>query len=272
MNQFKHRSRLAWFALLLVPGACFTRQPSTTALLARRSPPRTSKPSPRSGLPTTTRHARLASRLDSAASADVAAADWSPGSWRSMPSQEGVTKYSDAAALATVEEELAGVSPLVFAGEVRALQAQLAKATMGQGFVLFGGDCGEAYAVDRVRDTFRVVLQMALIMTYGGAMPVTKVGRMAGQYTAAAMNIGAADAPDDPTLMLEHYFQDAQTLNILRAFSTGGFADISRLHAWNLDFVESSPPSSKYRQLASKVDEALRFMTAIGVSCVELSE
>ena len=217
--------------------------------------------------------------------------DWSPGSWRTMPVKQ-VVEYPDPAALAEVESELRDVSPLVFAGEVRELQAQLAKATMGKGFVVMGGDCAESFKefhVDKVRDTFRVVLQMALILTYGGAMPVTKIGRMAGQFakprsSGTEMVEGVGELPSyrgdnvnrdlpsaeartpDPQLMLEGYHQSVQTLNILRAFSTGGFADISRLHAWNLDFVERSAPGSKYRQLASKVDEALRFMGAIGVS------
>lgn len=207
-----------------------------------------------------------------------------------MPVKQTV-EYPDVAALEKTETELRGVSPLVFAGEVRDLQAQLAKATMGQGFVIMGGDCAESFEdfhVDKVRDTFRVVLQMALILTYGSSMPVIKIGRMAGQFakprssdTEFVDGVGELpsyrgdninrDLPNaearkpDPQLMLEGYHQSAQTLNILRAFSTGGFADISRLHAWNLDFVERSAPGSKYRILASKVDEALRFMQAIGV-------
>lgn len=181
-------------------------------------------------------------------------------------------------------------APLVFAGEVRTLQEELAKASMGQGFLLMGGDCAEAFgefSVNHIRDTFRVMLQMALVMTFGGAMPVVKVGRMAGQFAKprsdADETINGVSLPSyrgdiingedftsgarthDPERMLSAYYQSAQTLNILRAFAIGGYADISRLHAWNLDFVENLPAGSRYREMCQKVDESLRFMRAIGV-------
>ncbi|GMI23019.1 hypothetical protein TeGR_g10669 [Tetraparma gracilis] len=216
---------------------------------------------------------------------------WSPDSWTSpafTPSQMPV--YDDASSLSSVVTKLSGYSPLVFAGEVRSLHEQLAKASQGQGFLLMGGDCAESFdefSVNHVRDTFRVILQMSLIMTFGGAMPVIKVGRMAGQF--AKPRSESTETKDGVTLpsyrgdiinsesftaearmnrpenMLEAYHQSTQTLNILRAFSTGGYADISRLHAWNLDFVDKTEEASRYRKFTTKVDESLRFMKAIGV-------
>lgn len=187
-------------------------------------------------------------------------------------------------------KRLSKCSPLVFAGEVRTLQEELARASTGQGFLLMGGDCAEAFnefSVNHIRDTFRVILQMALVMTFGGSMPVIKVGRMAGQFAKPRSEpdevidgvalpsyrgdiINGEDfSPEsrthNPERMMEAYHQSAQTLNILRAFSRGGYADISRLHAWNLDFVENLPSGSRYREMSEKVDESLRFMKAIGV-------
>jgi 3-deoxy-7-phosphoheptulonate synthase len=198
--------------------------------------------------------------------------------------------YEDQAELDDAVGRLKKCSPLVFAGEVRSLHEQLARACHGQGFLLMGGDCAEAFAefnVDHVRDTFRVILQMALVLTFGSALPVIKVGRMAGQFAKPRSEpdevrngvslpsyrgdiINSEEfTPEarrnNPNNMVEAYHQSAQTLNILRAFASGGYADISRLHAWNLDFVEQTDEGSRYRKFASKVDESLRFMKAIGV-------
>jgi len=198
--------------------------------------------------------------------------------------------YDNPAELQQAIDKLSRCSPLVFAGEVRTLHEQLARACQGQGFLLMGGDCAEAFAefnVDHVRDTFRVILQMALVLTFGSAMPVIKVGRMAGQfakprsepdevrdgvslpsYRGDIINreeFTAEARRNNPFNMVEAYHQSAQTVNILRAFSTGGYADLSRLHAWNLDFVETTEEGSRYRNFATKVDESLRFMKAIGV-------
>jgi len=198
--------------------------------------------------------------------------------------------YEDADELNEAIKKLGKCSPLVFAGEVRTLHEQLARACSGQGFVLMGGDCAEAFNefnVDHVRDTFRIILQMALVLTFGSAMPVIKIGRMAGQFAKPRSEpdevrdgvklpsyrgdiINTEEfTPEarrhNPWNMLDAYHQSAQTLNILRAFSTGGYADISRLHAWNLDFVEQTEEGSRYRKFATKVDESLRFMKAIGV-------
>ena len=179
-------------------------------------------------------------------------------------------KYEDEEELNAAVEKLSKCSPLVFAGEVRTLHEQLARACSGQGFLLMGGDCAEAFEefnVDHVRDSFRVLLQMALVLTFGSAMPVIKVGRMAGQFAKPrsepdevrdgvslpsyrgdiinAEEFTAEARRHNPFKMVEAYHQSAQTLNILRAFSTGGYADISRLHAWNLDFVEQTDEGSR---------------------------
>lgn len=214
---------------------------------------------------------------------------WSPTTWRNFPIQQP-PNYPDAAHVAEVEGKMRGFAPLVFAGEVRTLQEELAKASMGQAFLLMGGDCAEAFgefSVDHIRDTFRVILQMSLILTFGGAMPVVKIGRMAGQFAKPRSEpdevidgvalpsyrgdiINGEDfTPEsrihNPDRMMGAYHQSAQTLNILRAFSNGGYSDISRLHAWNLDFVENQSSGQNYRALAEKVDDSLRFMKAIGV-------
>jgi len=215
--------------------------------------------------------------------------EWAPDSWKNAVAKQ-LPIYDDPQELEDALKTLEGVAPLVFAGEVRSLQEKLAKVSQGQGFVLMGGDCAESFKefdVNHVRDTFRVIMQMALVMTFGSAMPVVKIGRMAGQfakprsepnevvdgvslpsYRGDIVNqeeFTAESRRNDPNLMVKAYYQCAQTLNILRAFSTGGFADLSRLHAWNLDFVEDTKEGSRYRKLASKVDESLRFMRAVGV-------
>jgi 3-deoxy-7-phosphoheptulonate synthase len=242
---------------------------------------------------------------------------WSPTSWKNKNVSQP-PNYLNEEELEAAMKKLGRCSPLVFAGEVRTLHEQLARACSGQGFLLMGGDCAEAFEefnVDHVRDSFRVLLQMALVLTFGSAMPVIKVGRMAGQFAKPRSEpdeerdgvtlpsyrgdiINSEDFTEEarrhnPWNMVEAYHQSAQTLNILRAFSTGGYADISRLHAWNLDFVEqtdegsrsvifviatffcdnlacishsmSTMSSCRYRKFATKVDESLRFMKAIGV-------
>jgi 3-deoxy-7-phosphoheptulonate synthase len=196
-------------------------------------------------------------------------ANWSPTSWKKFPVVQ-MPDYEDETELEAVVKKLGRCSPLVFAGEVRSLHEQLARACSGQGFLLMGGDCAEAFDefnVDHVRDTFRVILQMALILTFGSAMPVIKVGRMAGQFAKPRSDpdevIDGVALPsyrgdiinreeftaearrNNPNNMIDAYHQSAQTLNILRAFSTGGYADLSRLHAWNLDFVEQTNEGSR---------------------------
>jgi len=190
-------------------------------------------------------------------------------------------KYEDEEELNQAVNTMKRFSPLVFAGEVRSLHEQLARACSGQGFLLMGGDCAEAFKefnVDHVRDTFRVILQMSLVLTFGAAMPIIKVGRMAGQFAKPRSEpdevrdgvtlpsyrgdiINGEDFTEDsrrhnPSNMIEAYHQSAQTLNILRAFSTGGYADISRLHAWNLDFVEQTEEGSRYVVYVSFIAES----------------
>jgi len=215
--------------------------------------------------------------------------DWAPDSWNKKIAKQ-MPVYDDKEELSNAVDELSNQAPLVFAGEVRNLHEQLAKASQGQGFLLMGGDCAESFKefdVDHVRDTFRVLLQMSLVLTFGSALPVIKVGRMAGQFAKPRSDpaevrdgvslpsyrgdiINDEDFNEDarrnnPFNMVKAYHQSAQTLNILRAFSTGGYADLSRIHAWNLDFVEQTDEGSRFRKFATKVDESLRFMKAIGV-------
>ena len=196
--------------------------------------------------------------------------NWKPDSWKDFKISQA-PKYESSEELDEAVATLEKNSPLVFAGEVRSLHEQLARACSGQGFLLMGGDCAEAFNefnVDHVRDTFRVILQMALILTFGSSMPIIKVGRMAGQFAkprsepdevrdGVALPSYRGDiinteefTPEarrhNPNNMVRAYHQSAQTLNILRAFSTGGYADMSRLHAWNLDFVEKTLPGSRY--------------------------
>ena len=194
---------------------------------------------------------------------------WSPKSWRQREAKQ-MPNYEDTEELDRAVEKLSRSAPLVFAGEVRTLHEQLARACQGQGFLLMGGDCAEAFDefnVDHIRDTYRVLLQMSLVLTFGSNLPVIKVGRMAGQfakprsepdevrdgvalpsYRGDIINreeFSAEARRHNPFNMVEAYHQSAQTLNILRAFSTGGYADISRLHAWNLDFVEKTDEGSR---------------------------
>ena len=205
----------------------------------------------------------------SAPPSSASTADWTPDSWRNKKVSQG-PNYEDPEELEAAVDTLKKQSPLVFAGEVRSLHEKLARACSGQGFLLMGGDCAEAFDefnVDHVRDSFRVLLQMALVLTFGSAMPIIKVGRMAGQFAKPRSEpdevrdgvslpsyrgdiINTEEfTPEarrhNPNNMIRAYHQSAQTLNILRACSTGGYADMSRLHAWNLDFVESTEEGSR---------------------------
>jgi 3-deoxy-7-phosphoheptulonate synthase len=215
---------------------------------------------------------------------------WQPGSWREMPIRQ-VPDYPDAAKLKAMEAKLAGFPPLVFAGEARRLRKALADAGQGRAFILQGGDCAEGFPdfnANTIRDTFRVLLQMAVVLTFGGGLPVVKLGRMAGQFakprssdtetvegvTLPSYRGDIINGPDftaearlpDPARMEFAYMQSAGTLNLLRAFATGGYADLHEVHRWNLDFVSRSPLVDRYRDLASRIDETLRFMGACGMS------
>jgi 3-deoxy-7-phosphoheptulonate synthase len=220
----------------------------------------------------------------------MSARGWSPESWRQMPIRQ-VPDYPDMAALAAMEAKIARFPPLVFAGEARRLKAALAKAGEGQAFVLQGGDCAEGFqdfTANTIRDTFRVLLQMAVVLTFGASLPVVKLGRMAGQFakprssdtetkdgiTLPSYRGDIVNGPDfttearipDPSRMEFAYMQSAGTLNLLRAFATGGYADLHQVHRWNLGFVERSPLASRYADLTIRIDETLRFMQACGMA------
>ena len=214
---------------------------------------------------------------------------WSPTSWRSKPIQQQ-PQYPDASALTQVEQTLAGYPPLVFAGEARELRRQFAEVTQGRAFLLQGGDCAESFAefsAGKIRDTFKVLLQMAIVMTFAAGCPVVKVGRMAGQFAKPrsandetldgvtlpayrgdivnGIGFDAASRVPDPQRLLQAYHQSTATLNLLRAFAQGGFADLHQVHQWNLDFIANSALAEKYSQLAGRIDETLAFMRACGM-------
>lgn len=215
---------------------------------------------------------------------------WTPDSWRSKPIVQQPA-YTDPAQVKAVEQELANFPPLVFAGEIRSLHNQLAKVANGQAFLLQGGDCAETFAefnANKIRDTFKVLLQMAIVMTFAGRSPVVKVGRMAGQFAKPRSSdletkdgvslpsyrgdiindiaFDEASRAPDPQRLLRAYHQSAATLNLLRAFAQGGFADLHQVHRWNLGFVEKSPLGEKYQHLSEQIDQTLAFMEACGMS------
>ncbi|WP_412505005.1 class II 3-deoxy-7-phosphoheptulonate synthase [Roseovarius sp. SYSU LYC5161] len=215
-------------------------------------------------------------------------AEWQKSDWRAKPRIQ-MPDYTDAAALRRVEERLSQYPPLVFAGEARKLKAQLGAASRGEAFLLQGGDCAESFeqfSADAIRDTFKVMLQMAMVLTYGAKVPVVKVGRMAGQFakprSAPTEVVDGVELPSyrgdiinelafteesrvpDPEKMLQAYTQAAATLNLLRAFSTGGYADVHQVHAWTLGFTESEK-ATRYREMANHISDALDFMKAAGV-------
>ena len=215
---------------------------------------------------------------------------WQPNSWRRHLVKH-IPGYPDKEKLDEVEKTLLGFPPLVFAGEVRSLRRHLAAAAEGSAFLLQGGDCAESFSefhADNIRDTFRVLLQMAVILTSGTNMPVVKVGRMAGQfakprssptevvngeelpsYTGDIINDIRFDADKrkpNPKRMLKAYSQAASTLNLLRAFADGGYADLRHVQSWNMGFVKSGPQGERYRYLAEQIQESLNFMEALGIS------
>src|ERR1700731_2428561 len=214
---------------------------------------------------------------------------WTPATWRGKPVQQ-VPDYPDRAALAEVEKQLASFPPLVFAGEARRLTKSLARVAAGEAFVLHGGDCAESFAehgADNIRDFFRVFLQMAVVLTYAAALPVVKVGRIAGQFakprTSPTEKQGSIELPSyrgdvingneftaeartpDPRRQLDAYRQSAATLNLLRAFAQGGYANLGNVRQWVLGFVKDSPQSRRYVQLADQISEALGFMQGCGL-------
>ncbi len=215
---------------------------------------------------------------------------WTPDDWRRCQVRQ-MPVYADAAKLAAVEAKLGRYPPLVFAGEARQLKAALARAAEGQAFVLQGGDCAESFqdfTANIIRDTFRVLLQMSVVLTFGASLPVVKLGRMGGQFakprssytetrdgtTLPAYRGDLVNGPEftaeartpDPGRMETGYFQSAGTLNLLRAFATGGYADLHEVHRWNLGFVARSPLADRYQDIAHRIDETLAFMAACGIS------
>ena len=215
--------------------------------------------------------------------------NWSPDSWRGLPIRQ-VPGYPDEAALVRVEEALHRFPPLVFAGEARRLKERLAAVARGKAFLLQGGDCAESFAEfhpNNIRDMFKVLLQMAVVLTFGSGCPVVKLGRLAGQFAKPrssetetqngqtlpsyrgdiinGLDFDAAAREPDPQRMVQAYSQSAATLNLLRAFAQGGYADLHRVHSWNQDFVADSPQGERYRALADRLTETLDFMAACGL-------
>ncbi len=214
---------------------------------------------------------------------------WTPSGWRHKPIEQ-TPVYRDSAALAEVERQLAGFPPLVFAGEARNLTRALADVAAGKAFLLQGGDCAEAFeehCADNIRDFFRVFLQMAVVLSFAAASPVVKVGRIAGQFAKPRssptekkgdqelpsyrgdiindIEFSEASRVPNPERQLQAYRQSAATLNLLRAFANGGFANLENAHRWMLGFVKNSPQSERYQKLADHITETLGFMRAIGL-------
>jgi 3-deoxy-7-phosphoheptulonate synthase len=229
------------------------------------------------------------------AKAQPSPAGWSPSSWRALPAMQQ-PDWPDPDQLELVLAEMGRMPPLVFAGEARALRRTLAAVAEGHGFLLQAGDCAEtfdAFSADQIRDKLKVILQMAAVLTYAGGVPVAKVGRIAGQFakprSAATELVDGRTLPvfrgdmvngvepdpsartPDPDRILRAYHQAAATLNLLRAFTKGGFADLNQVHVWNQEFVARSPAGQRYEVLADGVDRALRFMAACGVDLTEES-
>ncbi len=217
-------------------------------------------------------------------------AHWTPSGWRNLPVRQ-MPDYPDRDELRDVENRLHTCPPLVFAGEARSLKRALARTARGDAFLLQGGDCAESFAEfhpDTIRDTFKVLLQMAVVLTFGASLPIVKVGRMAGQFAKPrsapveiqddvelpsyrgdiinAIEFSEDARRPDPQRMLQAYHQAASTLNLLRAFAQGGFADLQRVSSWNNDFVADSPQGHRYAEIAERIQEALSFMNACGLT------
>jgi 3-deoxy-7-phosphoheptulonate synthase len=214
---------------------------------------------------------------------------WTPASWRSLPALQQ-PDWPDPTAVDAVRDRLGQLPPLVFAGEARALQRALGEAVDGRAFLLQAGDCAESFrdvSAVAIRERLKVILQMSAVLTYGATLPVVKVGRIAGQFTkprtAPTEVVDGVELPTfrghaihsdeatpaartpDPERMLQAYYQAVSTLNLLRAFTKGGFADLTQVHTWNQEFVTSSPEGRRYEVIANEIGRALRFMQAIGI-------
>ncbi len=217
-------------------------------------------------------------------------ANWTPDSWRTKPIRQ-VPSYPDEEALREVEARLASFPPLVFAGEARKLRRKLARVAEGKGFLLQGGDCAESFAehsADNIRDFFRVFLQMAVVLTYASGQPVVKLGRIAGQFAKPRSDdfetrdgvtlpsyrgdiINSIEFDEearvpDPHRQLQAYRQSAATLNLLRAFAQGGYANLEHVHRWTLGFLRDTPMAGRYREIADRITDTMRFMRACGIN------
>jgi len=226
----------------------------------------------------------------------VPASAWSPASWREYPARHQ-PEWPDEHAVTNAREELKALPPLVFAGEARALTAALAEVAAGRAFLLQAGDCAESFrdfSAPMIRDKLKILLQMAAVLTFGATLPVVKIGRIAGQFgkprSSPRERVGDLDLPSflghmvnddapteeartpDPGRMLRVYHQSAATLNLLRAFTKGGFADLNEVHRWNQEFVAHSPEGRRYEQIANEIERALRFMAACGIDVARRPE
>ncbi|WP_044417079.1 class II 3-deoxy-7-phosphoheptulonate synthase [Halarcobacter anaerophilus] len=222
--------------------------------------------------------------------------NWNPGSWRDFPIKQQPT-YNDLEKLKKVEKELATYPPLIFAEEARRLKSQLAQVVKGNAFLLQGGDCAEsfnAFNANNIKDLFKVMMQMAVVLTFSGGCPVVKVGRIAGQFAKPRssdfeeikgvslpsyrgdiinnMDFTQKDRTPKAKKLLKAYNQSAATLNLLRAFARGGMADLHKVHAWNLDFVKDNTLGEMYEQLANKISETLKFMESCGITSENTSK
>ena len=216
---------------------------------------------------------------------------WTPAAWRAKPAKHIPTDYPDANALARVEQTLRSYPPLVFAGEARNLKARLAEVAAGKAFLLQGGDCAESFKEfhpDNIRDTFRTLMAMSVVLTFAGSKPVVKVGRIAGQFgkprSEPVETIDGVTLPSyrgdningmeftpearipDPERLLKAYGQSAATLNLIRAFANGGYADLHNVHRWMVGFVADSPQGKRYQEIADRISEAVAFMEACGIT------
>lgn len=216
---------------------------------------------------------------------------WTPASWRALPAKHIPTDYPDADALTRVEQELRSYPPLVFAGEARKLKASLADVAAGKAFLLQGGDCAESFKEfhpDNIRDTFRTLMAMSVVLTFAASRPVVKIGRLAGQFgkprseltetqngvtlpSYRGDNINAMEfTPEarlpDPQRLIKAYSQSAATLNLIRAFANGGYADLHNVHRWMVGFVADSPQGKRYQEIADRISEAIAFMEACGIT------
>ncbi len=217
------------------------------------------------------------------------ASGWTPSSWQDLPSVQQ-PPWPDRGALDATLKSLSALPPLVFAGEARALQGAMAEVAAGRAFLLQAGDCAESFAdftADTIRDKLKVILQMAVVLTYGAGVPVVKLGRIAGQFAKPRSSpteiVGGVEIPcfrghmvnddaptleartPDPTRLLAAYHQSASTLNLVRAFTKGGYADLAEIHTWNQEFVATSRGGQRYEAIAAEIERALRFMRACGI-------